>query len=267
MPYLQYILSNVFISEYYSYLNEDNHQELIALNYTEFEMSYIQYDSNHQPTASNRICRQVGCCPSPATYMRRQIQKRTEEGFHLFVATVFGEMGGVHHPRAWQAVGSVIMNRVATGIWWRYPTPETVIKHTGFDAYLDPKKIKDWNKKDFFATPPVKGHEQFVKAWTTYHHQHIQHRRALTDRELRLIDHIKNVLQPIYYQNKIVTKANFYYSPKGMHGKTPSFLIGINNPDQYRENIPGLDPNEITLYNIPARVSRRADNKIKKVKK
>ncbi len=148
--------------------------------------------------------------------MRRQIQKRTEEGFHLFVATVFGEVAGVHHSCevAWQAVGSVIMNRVATGIWWRYPTPEAVIRHTGFDTYLNSKKIKDWNKKDFFETPPVKGHEQFVKAFAGFHLQLIQHRMSLTPKEFKLIDNMKRVLHPIYYQNKIVTKANFYYSPR-----------------------------------------------------
>ncbi len=250
-------------------MNEDNHQELIALNYTEFEMSYIQYDSNHQPTASNRICRQVGCCPSPATYMRRQIQKRTEEGFHLFVATVFGEVAGVHHSCevAWQAVGSVIMNRVATGIWWRYPTPEAVIRHTGFDAYLNSKKIKDWNKKNFFETPPVKGHEQFVKVWAYFHDKSINKHSALNNTEFKLIDNMTKILRPIYYQRKVITKANFYYSPRGMHGKTPSFLLGIDKPEQYRVYLPGLDPYNVTLYHIPANIIRRAGEKIKKEKR
>ncbi len=46
-----------------------------------------------------------------------------------------------------------------------------------------------------------------------------------------------------------------------MHGKTPSFLIGIDNPEQYRVRLPGLEHNDIILYHIPARVSRRAGKK------
>ncbi|MBS0350211.1 MAG: type VI secretion system tube protein Hcp [Proteobacteria bacterium] len=269
LPYLQYRLSNVLVSEYYSYLDEDNHQELIALNYTECAISHIQYDSQHQPVTSCRISKEIGCCPSPATYFRRQIQKRTEEGFNLFVATVFGEMAGVNHSRevAWQAVGSVILNRVATGIWWRYQTPEAVIKHTGFDAYLNPYKINNWNKRDFFTTSPVKGHEQFVKAWAFLHKQHINHHPGLSRNESALLNIIGKVLAPIYFQGKTITKANFYYSPRGMCGKKPSFLRGIDKPEQYKEYLPGLDEAEITLYFIPAKISRWAGDKIKRKEK
>ncbi|MBS0351431.1 MAG: type VI secretion system tube protein Hcp [Proteobacteria bacterium] len=266
LPYLQYNLKNVLISEYYTYLDEDNHQELIALNYTELEIGYTQYDSHQQPTNSYRVCRLIGCCPGPATYIRRQIQKRTQEGFELFVATVFGEMAGVRRSPeiAWQAVGSVIINRVSRGIWWRYPTPEAIIKHTGFDAYLNLHKIKNWNDKNFFQTSPVKGHEQFVKAWAFFHKENINKENPMNEKEIRLLGRMKEILKPIYYNNVVITKANFYYSPGGMHGKTPSFLAGIDNPDQYKIYLTGLDENEIVLYYIPTRVSRRAGDRLKK---
>ena len=72
---------------------------------------------------------------------------------------------------------------------------------------------------------------------------------------------MKALLKPIYYKQKTVTKANYYYSPKGMHGKTPSFLVSLVNPEQYRVYLAGLNDNELKLYNMPARAERRANTK------
>ena len=71
-------------------------------------------------------------------------------------------------------------------------------------------------------------------------------------------------LYPIYYKGKRVTKANYYYSPRGMFGKTPSFLVGVVNPEQYRQKMAGLDENEIILYFIPPEVERRIGKELRK---
>ena len=187
-PYLQCTLSNVMISEYSAHVDADSALELIALNYTDIENSYTEYDSQGLPDSSNRVQGQIGSKPSFASYINKQIRASTEEGFKLFVATVYGEMAGVHYSRevAWEAVGSVIMNRVGKGVWHRFKTPEEVIRNTGFDAYLNSNKIQNWDNVKF-KVPPVKGHEQFIKAWASYHSQSINQRSPLNQKENRLL--------------------------------------------------------------------------------
>ncbi|MBS0350384.1 MAG: hypothetical protein JSR33_04200 [Proteobacteria bacterium] len=101
-------------------------------------------------------------------HIRRKVQAKTPEGFNLFVAIVYGEAAGVHHGHeaAWQAVGSVIINRIHSGIWHRYRTADGIIKYTGFDAHLNPNSI-NWdqvNLNDKF----IRNHQQFLKAWRRY---------------------------------------------------------------------------------------------------
>ncbi|MBS0351722.1 MAG: hypothetical protein JSR33_11170, partial [Proteobacteria bacterium] len=199
-----------------------------------------------------------GCQPSLATHVRRQIQARTPEGFRLFVATIYGEMAGVHRSPelAWKAAGSVIMNRVHTGIWHRYKTTDEIIAHTGFDAYANPDKI-NWNHVNLHSSF-MKHHQQFLKAWATLHQQKMNSHLAMNPDERKLLDHMRLTLEDIYYKNKTITTANYYYSPRGMHGKTPSFLIGIDKPEQYQVKIAGLNEKDITLYDIPSKIERKA---------
>lgn len=49
--------------------------------------------------------------------------------------------------------------------------------------------------------------------------------------EIKKLNRMEKILDPIYYQRKKVTDANYYYSPRGMHGKTPSFLVGIEKSE------------------------------------
>lgn len=269
IPYLQCTLSNVMVSEYSAHVDAESALELIALNYTDIENSYTEYDSQGLPDSSNRAQGQIGSKPSLFASTRKQIQARTKEGFELFVAVVYGEMAGARGSpeKAWEAVGSVIINRVGTNVWHRHHTVEYIIENTGFDEYVDPKRIKNWNNnKHFFDTPPVLKHEQFIKAWAYFHSQKINNAPALNLTEQDVLIRMKTLLEPIYYKRKTVTKANYYYSPKGMHGKTTSFLVNLVNPEQYRVYLAGLNDNELKLYNIPAKAERRANHKVVKKK-
>ncbi len=258
VPYLQCTLSNVMVSEYSAHIDADDALELIALNYTDVEYSYTEYDSQGLPGSPSRVQGQIGSQPNAAAYVRREIKAGTEEGFKLFVATVYGEMAGVRHSRelVWQAVGSVIVNRVRKSIWHRFKTTDGIIKFIGFDAYMNPQKIKNWDDVNF-KTLPVKRHEQFIKAWAILHKQNINKNPALNQDEFFKLVAMQKALHSVYYQHKTITDANHYYSPRGMFGRTPSFLVGIDKPEQYRVFLPGLNENEIKLYKIPSRVERR----------
>ncbi|MBS0351250.1 MAG: hypothetical protein JSR33_08715 [Proteobacteria bacterium] len=74
-------------------------------------MSLIPQEPSGQLESPIRARAQVGCWPDLSTYIKRKIQTKTPEGFNLFVATVYGEAGGVHNSRetAWRAIGSVII--------------------------------------------------------------------------------------------------------------------------------------------------------------
>lgn len=261
IAYLQYILSNVLVSEYYASLDADGGNfEFVALNYTDIEISFIPQNALNEGSPT-RAQAQVGCRPSQSTHIRRQIQARTSEGFNLFVATVYGEMVGVKHAPTlvWQAVGSVIMNRVNTGIWHRYKTTDAIIAHTGFDAYTNPNRI-NWDNVNF-NSHSVRNHQQFLKAWAALHHIPINHRNALVANEFDILTAIRTQLEDIYYKSKVITPANYYYSPRAMLGKLPSFLNHVDNPKQYQVFIPGIDENEIKLYYIPTKIERKAGRK------
>ncbi|MBS0351671.1 MAG: hypothetical protein JSR33_10905, partial [Proteobacteria bacterium] len=202
-----------------------------------------------------------GCQPSLGTHVRRQIQARTPEGFNLFVATVYGEMAGVKHSPTlvWQAVGSVIMNRVHTGIWHRYKTTDEIIIHTGFDAYASLNKI-NWNNVNF-NSQYIKNHQQFLKAWASLNEIQINHHDAMNGHEKTVLSAVERSLRDVYFGHKLITPANYYYSPRSMFGKTPSFLAQLDNPEQYRVNVTHINESEIRFYNIPAKIERAAGRK------
>ncbi len=258
--YLQYILSNVLVSGYHLHVDAEISYELITLNYTDVEMSMIPQESVGQSESPIRVRAQIGCWPNLATFIRRKIQAKTLEGFYLFVATVYGEAGGVRHGReaAWRAVGSVIINRINSGVWHRYHTSDDIIKHTGFNAYLNPNKAS-WDHVNFHSHY-IRNHQQFLKAWATLHNQKINHRDAMTAQERKLLDTISNSLRDIY-KGHPTTTANYYYSPRSMPGKQPSFLFPLKNPEQYKVSVSGVHEHDFKFYDIPAHVERTAGKK------
>lgn len=256
--YMQYILSNVIVSGYHAHINETHGSyELITLNYTDVEMSLIPQDVSGQPESPVRACAQVGCRANSATYIRKKILAKTPEGFYLLVATVYGETAGVQHGSraAWKAVGSVIMNRIHKGTWHHYLTSDQIIEHTGFDAFTDPKKI-DWNHVNF-NNHHIRRHQQFLKAWAALNQQKINNQEAMTKGEITILNNMKVTLENIY-NGQTITPANYYYSPRSMHGKVPSFLAPLKNPEQYRVFIPGIHEYDFKFYAIPAKVERSA---------
>ncbi|MBS0351629.1 MAG: type VI secretion system tube protein Hcp [Proteobacteria bacterium] len=262
VSYWQYVLSNVLLSEYCAFCDTDNgHLEFITLNYTDIEISFILYDDYDTPTSAVRAQAAVGCQPSQATHIRRPIQAKTLEGFNLFIATVYGEAGGVQigNQAAWQAVGSVIMNRIHSGIWHRYATSDDIIKHTGFNAYANPSVI-NWNHVNF-NNKHIKNHQQFFRAWAALHGQSINHHNAMTRQEQNTLTQMKKALQNIY-DGQSITKANYYYSPRSMHGKQPSFLSHLKNPEQYKVPIPGISEHDFKFYYIPPQIERAAGKKL-----
>lgn len=73
---------------------------------------------------------------------------KSVEEFNLFVATVWGEAASQSEV-AWQAVGSVIINRVGNQLWARYhfnKSVTSIIQHTGFDAAAGTKKNREFKK-------------------------------------------------------------------------------------------------------------------------
>ncbi len=258
--YLQYILSNVLVSGYHLHVDANGHYEIISLNYTDIEMGMIPQDASGQLESPIRMRAQISCWPDLATYARRKILTKTQEGFNLFVATVYGEAGGVHHGSrtAWKAVGSVIMNRIHKGIWHRYNTSEEIIKHTGFNAYMNPNRIK-WDHVNF-TNHYYRNHQQFLKAWAMLHEQKINHQEAMSKNEKELLAEMRKVLTDIY-QGHPITNANYYYSPRSMPGRQPSFLSPLKNPEQYKVLIPGIWEHDFKFYYIPTHVERTAGKK------
>ncbi|MBS0351812.1 MAG: cell wall hydrolase, partial [Proteobacteria bacterium] len=262
---LQYVLSNVLLSEYCAFCDADNgHLEFITLNFTDIEISFILYDDRNTPTSTVRAQAAVGCQPSLATHVRRQIQTRTPEGFNLFVATIYAEAGEVRVGReaAWQAVGSVIMNRINTGVWWRRKTSDEVIQYSGFDAYLNPNSI-NWNQlnfKDKHLSKHIKDHQEFLKAWATLNNQQINHKDAMTKDEQELLYKMRAVLIHVY-NGQVTTPANYYYSPRAMHGKQPSFLSHLEKPEQYQVSVLGIREHDFKFYYISAHTERTARKK------
>ncbi|MBS0351665.1 MAG: hypothetical protein JSR33_10875 [Proteobacteria bacterium] len=106
----------------------------------------------------------------------------------------------------------------------------------------------------------IRNHQQFLKAWATLHNQKINHHGALTSKEDKILREMRNVLRDIYSGHPI-TKANYYYSPRSMPGRQPSFLSPLKNPEQYKVSVPGILEHDFKFYFIPASVERAAGKK------
>lgn len=156
--------------------------------------------------------------------------KSTEE-FNLFVATVWGEAASQSEV-AWQAVGSVIMNRVGNNLWkTKNDSVTTIIKRTGFDAAAGKKN------------------REFKKA-----KQYLLDRKnpsLLNQYEKDILNKMATLLAPVYYENQVITQATHYYSPKAQAiayheelRKTPGHIIHKETPDWAKTlqpvNIDGL---------------------------
>lgn len=63
------------------------------------------------------------------------------------------------------------------------------------------------------------------------------------------------------YNGQTTTKANYYYSPGSMHGKQPSFLSHLKDPEQYKVAVSEVQEHEFKFYFIPASVERSARKK------
>jgi cell division protein FtsL len=201
-----------------------------------------------------------------------------EEEFKLFVATVYGEVGGIHHSQevAWKAVASVIINRVGVGIWIKYKTVTAVIQHTHFDTYTDLKQI-DWSnlKAETYTKKQLQHltqlelkkfkmwhkHGEFLKAWGYLHKQTVDGQDAMIAAEIKILETMERVLRPIYFEKKVTTTANYYYSPRSMpENKMPSFLKYLNPEEHESSRIVDLEvyESDAKFYDIPASLARRA---------
>lgn len=130
--------------------------------------------------------------PSPILDAVLSSNAKTEKEFHLFVATIYGE-GANQSVAAWQAIGSVIMNRVGNPIWRKANQSVTsVILKTGFDAAK-----KEKNDAFIRASQYLDGNQAALNAY-----------------EKKVIERMIVLVNSIYYEGKVTTKANYYYSPK-----------------------------------------------------
>lgn len=142
--------------------------------------------------------------PSPSASNSHD-DPETEKEFHLLVATVWGE-GASQSPAAWQAIASVIVNRVGNPSWKKNGNNKsvtTIIQRTGFDAAQKQK-----NKAFIQASAYLKGDKQALNAY-----------------EKKVMEKMIALLKPIYYEKKTTTIANHYYSPKlqaSLHQSHPS---------------------------------------------
>ncbi|MBI5447410.1 MAG: PAAR domain-containing protein [Gammaproteobacteria bacterium] len=119
---------------------------------------------------------------------------QNEDEFKLFVATVWGEVAN-QSEAAWQAVGSVIINRVGHPYWGRRATSVTkVILNTGFDAAANNQN------------------HEFKKAHTYLFHENSSN--ILNEFEKKTLARMQSLLIPIYYNKQVTTNAHHYYSPK-----------------------------------------------------
>jgi type VI secretion system secreted protein Hcp len=257
-PYLQLVFNNALVSEQQVLIENDLTLEYLTFNFTGTEMRYTPYDAQHRAGSPIAVRADVTSRPRLSKQLRCHIQKRTPEGFKLFVAVVYGEMAGIQSSpeTVWQAVGSVMVNRVCTGIWLRLESIEGVIKQPyAFDAYIDPALIT-FQHLDFHNAD-TRNHQQFLKAWAHLNHISINHKPPVEKAEGNIIDHMQNLLKPIYFLNQPTTNANYYYSPRSVTS-LPTFLKGIKNYEQYRINLAGVSDSEVRFYYIPAKVERTA---------
>lgn len=225
LPLIQYTLDNVIISEYDAFIIADDVPlEAIAFNFTHLEVRYFSHEKNSVTPVSAKM--KTGSQPSLNSQIKRSIASRTEDGFKLFVATVYGEACG-QSDIAWQAVASTIINRVDNKYFkvakHTLPTAEKVItQRCWYEAY--------YKKRESFTTAYsyLKGESQ---------------KKPLK------IDSVIATIHPIYFKNLVTTNADHYYSPKTQregHKK---------HPEIYLSDIPkwvtdGLKSGELIEINI-----------------
>lgn len=222
-PYIQYELENVLISEYDSFsISDDTPIESIGFNYTHLTMRSTSYENGIAKSYSFRM--DIGSKPSPQVQLKRHITTRSDEGFKLFVATVYGEAANQSEV-AWQAIASVIINRVDNkrfkydkeGQGTRFYSPSEVIMLSGFDACKE-------------QTPLFKFAFSFMN-------------NEKKPENVKIM-HLINTLKPIYYQNKVTTNATMYYSPTAQH------WLHEHNPKKYpvkpKWNYPELEEVQVT---------------------
>jgi type VI secretion system secreted protein Hcp len=256
-PYLQLIFNNALVSEQQVLIENDLALEYLTFNFTGTEMRYTPYDAQHRAGSPIAVRADVTSNPSIPTQIRRCIQTPTPEGFNLFVAVIYGEMGGVVHAReaVWEGVGSVMINRVCTGIWLHLESVERVIEQPhAFDAYVDPKHV-NFKHLDF-NNVGTRHHQQFLKAWAHLHGLDINSHKATTTDENKIIRRMRDLLKPLYFRQKSpFIKANYYFTPTAS-GLLPKFLRKIPNLEQYRINLPGVSASDVRFYDIPPEIIR-----------
>lgn len=223
LPFIQYLLDNVIVSEYTIFIIENGVPiEAISLNFTHLEIRYISYEQGRAIPTSTKA--QTGSSPTHVAKLRRHVEKQTDEGFKLFVATVYGKAAN-QSETAWKAIGSVIINRVQNKRFLHHlhdhylkcETTSEVIIFTGFDAYT--RKTREFNLAMAFLEGRLQNPPQNLS-------------------------HMIDALKPIYYTGKVTTNAILYYSPKTQARKH------LENPRKYLEK-PKWRFSEISEVTIP----------------
>lgn len=231
---LQYEIENAMVSEYQAFLHEnDLHIESIAFNYTAITMRYLSPQLGRPQAQSAK--KRLACHATHESQLTHQTRLKSDEGFKLFVATVYGEAAG-QSEAAWQAIASVIVNRVHNKRFvykknshlFRFENTDQVIKISRFDAYstqspLYKEAIHFLNNTNSRQAPPR-------------------------------INELIKIIKPIYYENKTTTSAELYYSPHAQHALHIKYPKKYNDkPDwQYSEikrvYPPNIKPNDDFMF-------------------
>jgi len=121
------------------------------------------------------------------------VPENRREAFNVVLSTIYGESGG-QSEGAWRAIAHVIMNRAGKGSWAKYPNPEDIVMHTGFDAYSHRERE----------------HSLYSKAWS-----YLTGSRNPLNKK---IEKMAAIVAPVFMgreeTNDPTHGANFYYSPK-----------------------------------------------------
>lgn len=226
-PLVKYKLDNAIVSEYDSFIIADDIPiEAVSFNFTHLEMIYISYEQGIAKPIAVKL--QTGSKPRQATELKQHIKNRSNEGFKMFVATLYGEAANESEV-ACQAIASVVINRVDNKRFVHGPkgdrkkltSPFEVIQYTGFDAYTRPNKP---------------------------YYEALKYLNNPSEKMPPRLNKIVNLLKPIYFENRLTTDAVIYYSPKAQH------TLHLKFPDTYREK-PDLKFNELVEVKVPGLLS------------
>jgi hypothetical protein len=180
------------------------------------------------------------------------IEKRDEEEFKMFIATVYAEAANSYQGSdakkayelssvtAWQAVASVIINRIET---YPYKTPgqhpssvRSVITKTGFDAYTN-QTPQYKEAMDFMDNHPL-------WVWEDEHQKYDPNESNIS----KLLEVIWNSIQHIYRTKEITTDAVHYFSPRSQqykHEHTPQlYPCDSNSVIWYLTGDASLEPSQ-----------------------